>query len=496
MSFKLISTISTGSYQSLFSRIIENPSTIDLTSSLPGTGSTKSIPFDGLNDTIDLGSAIYTGDIGTSGASATNLALEAWIQHSITGATRSTFFDTTIRRSICADTSGYDGFYTASIILTGNKHFIEFRYDKDSNLSYVLTSNTASPLVASAWNHVFLQYLSASQLMQIYINGVLDTSSAISQVTTGTPLGARGVSFGGRLDELRLWINSAAATSISQIASSSGIGKAAEQLNNINELTPSSTWMAAWWKFESVSAFQLFSSISASITDSTGNGHDGTPSGFQGSDVISSEVTIINGISASGDLMSLQGGTLDHGGLTVIDPSDNTARLEWGVENLIKNEYNTWSNTGTNVTISVDNNNIFYGASGVRVKTVSADTGIYQLISNSALLFANNTYTCSLRYRSISGSTSGRLTFTLGNSASSITAVTNTSVWQPIVIRNTVGGTTMSGRIDFIQLNSQNNEGALFQIDGLMVNENDYFPAFIAPGRIRKSSQMYYQLLD
>ncbi len=496
MAFHILYPTSSGFYQSLFNRVIENPTSIDLTSSTPSTGSIKSIPFNGISNTLDLGSAIWVGDIGTSGASATNVAFEAWIQHSVTGATRSTFFDSTIRRSICADTSGYDGFYTASVILTGGKHFIEFRYDKDDSTSYVLTSGSASPLVASAWNHIFCQYLSASQLMQIYVNGTLNTSSAISQMNIGIPLGSRGVSFGGRLDELRLWINSGAASSISQLASTTATGKAAEQLNSINEFVPSGTWMAAWWTFETVSAFQLFSSISGSIVDSTGHGHNGTPSGFQGSDVISPEVTIINGISASGDLQSLRGGSLDHGGLTVIDLSNNTVKLESGVENLIKDEFNSWFTTGSGVTVTVDNNNIFYGASSVRVRTTSADTGIYQEISNSALLFANNTYTCSLRYRSISGSTSARLTFTLGNSSSSITASTNSESWVPFAVRNTLGGTTPTGRIDFIQLNSGSNDGALFQVDGIMVAEGDYPPSFVAPGRIRKSGQSFWNLVN
>jgi len=493
MAFLLVKPTSSGDYQTLFNRLIEDPETIDLTSDTPTASSSRSIPFDGLDDTITLSSAFYIGSIGVSGASANNVSFDTWFKYTITGNNRTTFFQSTLIRSLSSTTTGFDGIYEGNIILTGGNHYIEFRYDKDDSTSYVLTSSAS--VSTSAWHNVFCSYLSGEQRMQIYIDGTLDSNSSLTEVLTGTPIGARGISFGGRLDEMRLWIGSAAATAISKLASASSIGVAPENLN-INEMSPSSEYLVGWWRFETVSAFQLFSGIQNSILDSTVYGHHATPSGFQGSDVISSETTIIDGISASGDLKHLLGGTLDHGGLIVLDPNDDTIKLEWGAENLIDEEYNSWSSTGTGVTVTQENNNIFYGSSSIKVNTTSANTGVYQDISNSALLFSNNTYTCSFRYRSISGSTSARTTFTLGNSASSVTAVTNTSNWNPVVIRNTLGGTTLTGRIDVIQLNSGINAGALFQIDGLMINEGDYLPSFVGPDRVRKTSQITWPILD
>ena len=117
---------------------------------------------------------------------------------------------------------------------------------------------------------------------------------------------------------------------------------------------------------------------------------------------------------------------------------------------------------------------------------------VYQDVSNSALLYAGNDYTMSIRLRSISGSSSSRITFTVGTSAASITAVHDSTVWSPFTIKNTLVGTGLTGRIDITQLNSSANQGALWYIDGLQVVEGAYAPPFIAHDRIRKTGQLYY----
>ena len=51
MAFAYIQSIASGFYQSLFSRIIEDPETIDLTDT-PGVLSLKTIPKKNINNTI------------------------------------------------------------------------------------------------------------------------------------------------------------------------------------------------------------------------------------------------------------------------------------------------------------------------------------------------------------------------------------------------------------------------------------------------------------
>jgi len=499
MAFKFINVGATGEYQTLFNRLIEDPETIDLNSDTPGPLSNVSIPLDAIDDSLTFGNIILAQDIGVSGASANNVSFDAFIKHNVTGAARSTFFDVSIMRSNSATTSGFDGFYIGSVILTGGLHYIEFRINHDQDHSFVVTSDASINI--TDWHHIACEYASGAQTAKIYINRVLDKTQTIQLPTassiTGTLLGERAINFGGRLDEVRLWLDTGSTTAYGQIGAVTAIGQAPEDLSPpLNEFQPSADTLAAWWRFETVSAFQLFSAISASIVDSTPNSHHGTPSGFEGSDNISSETTIINGLSASGDLKNLLGGNQDYGGLLVLDPQDNTLKLEIGNENLIKDEFNSWATTGSNVTITQENNNIFYGASGIKINTVSADTGASINVSNSALLYQNNTYSLSLRYRTISGSVSARVTFDLGNSSTSITAVSNATTWEPIIVRNTLGGATLTGKVTVIGLNASNNAGSLWQIDGLQVSEGDYSSSFVGASRTRKSGQMIWPILD
>ena len=125
MSFKFIAANATGNFQSLFARSIENPEVINLTSDTPGSNSLQSIPFDGIDDEISFNNIIAIYDIGVSGLSASNITFDGWIKHSVTGATRSTWFDASVMRSISATTSGFDGFYMGNVILSSEgNHFL------------------------------------------------------------------------------------------------------------------------------------------------------------------------------------------------------------------------------------------------------------------------------------------------------------------------------------------------------------------------------------
>jgi hypothetical protein len=496
MSFKFIEASATGNFQTLFNRLIEDPETIDLTTDTAGPNSSQAIPFDGIDDSVRFNNIILVQNIGTSGASAENIAFDGFIKNDVaTASQRLTWFDASIMRSESAMVSGFDGIYSSSIVLSSdNKKYVEFRiHHGELATEYSLTSDTS--IDTTSWHHIWCEYASGAQEMRIYIDtataGVSSqTISSLTDVASVTPLGARGVSFGGRLDELRLWIATGSASAIGKLGGVTGIDSAPEDIAILNEFQPSADTLAAWWKFDTVSAIQLFSSVSGSIIDSTVNGHIGTPSGFKGSDIISSETTIVSGVSASGDLKNILGGSLDHGGLTISDPGDGKIKFDSGSENLINEVNNSWIATGASVVVTVDDNNIFYGASGVKINTNAINKGAYQDISNSALLFVNNTYTCSFRYRVVSGSSSAQVNFKLGDTLTSITAHSNLNTWKPIIIRNTVAGTA-TGRIEVLTLSE-----SLIQIDGLQVIEGDYPATFIGPSRIRKSSQVVWPVID
>jgi len=494
MAFKFVQSGATGDYQTIFNRIIEDPETISLTNDTAGPLSSQSIPFDGIDDSISFDNIIITEGIGVSGASAVNVSFDGFIKHnSTTTVERATFFDASVMRNLSATTSAFDGFYIGSVILTGGNHYIEFRMNHDEVFSYVLTSEAT--ITTTAWHNVFCEYASGAQTMNIWIDGALDSSSTLAEVITGSPLGERGISWGGRLDELRLWLATGSASAIGQLASATAIGSAPEELP-ANEFSPSAEYLASWWRFDTVSAIQLFSAIADSITDSSANGdHTGTPSGFQGSDIVSSEQTIIQGLSASGDLVDLLGGSLDHGGLTILDTSNNTLKYEPGQQNMMKDDLNVWTVSGAGVSQVIDNNNIFYGASGIRVNTTNKDTGVYQDISNSALLYTGNTYTMSLRYRSISGANHARITLYLGDTVSSVTGVTNLNTWKPIYLSAIHTGSTLSGRVEVLGIDD-GQSSALFQIDGISVTEGGVPFSFVAPDRIRKAGQLYWPIED
>ena len=496
MAFSFITAAATGTFQTLSNRLIEDPASIDLTDT-PGPKSIRSIPFDGIDDSLTMPNPMLLADIGnggTGGLSASNLAFDCWLKLNATANSRNTFFDASILRSACATSSGFDGIYNMHIITTGGGRHVDFRIDH--NITYTLTSMTS--IATGTWTHVMCVYNSGDKRMQIWINGLIDRQGDFgsASVVTGAAIGSSTIRFNGKLDEMRMWIMSGAASSISRLASITSIGVVPEDSTMaLNEFSPSSDTMAAWWRLDSTSAFQLFSSISSSIVDYTSNAFHATPSGFQGADNISVEATIVQGLSASGDLKYIGGGDTDHGGLLCLDPNDGTIVLESGAQNLIKEGYTTWTASGGGSIITLDNNNIFYGASAVKVKTTAQDTGAYIDISNSALLFSNNIYTCGFRYRSVSGSTSARVVFSLGTSATTITANTTTTDWKPIYIRNTLLGTSLTGRVIITQLNVGTDNGSLFQIDGFNIIEGDYPASFIGEGRIRKSGQSVWEVL-
>ena len=58
--------------------------------------------------------------------------------------------------------------------------------------------------------------------------------------------------------------------------------------------------MVAWWRFESISAIDLFASVADSVPDVTRYGHSATPQNFIGTLDFSEEQTIVAGDAVTG----------------------------------------------------------------------------------------------------------------------------------------------------------------------------------------------------
>ena len=573
MAFKYINAAISGEYQKILGRLIEDPETVNLidtpTSNLPNdvsktglnadgvlTGSLKSIEFDGVDDflklptTEGLGTEILLEDIGLGtpkhGTTANNLALEAWIKldSTVTGIdTNSEFFEVTIQRNSVSSTTGFDGVYMARTIYattaTTSAHFIDFQFASGSTFAYSLTSNKSISL--NEWHHVWCEYTvsgadqnprftpTPKAWMRIYIDGVLDRQQTLDDLnfpgvansTLPFPATAdavtygfdRAISFDGRVDELRLWLNSGTTDTISTLASKANIGVHPEEFSSQTYATevqaqfaPSADYMVAWWRFEGISAVDLFASVADSVPDVTSYGHSATPQNFTGSIDFSEEQTIVaglvvtgitNSISGQTDLSDLRGGTYDHGGMTVIQDNQNELTIEQGVDNLVLCANNTWTASG-GAAVNYDTLNIFYGSSAYAINTSAAGQGAVHTIDYSHLLFDKNTYTLSLRLLLATGSTDVQVTFTLGDKANRVatTAVMGRTVWQPVVIRNTAtlptSETTITGEVSILGVtnDSSNDDGALFRVDGLQISEGSYPATFVGPEQVRKAGEI------
>ena len=581
MAFKYINAAISGEYQKILSRLIEDPEQLDLTDTptynLPNdvpqtgnntdgilTGSSRSVEFDGVDDflklptTAGLGTEILLQDIGEQivkhGATTNNIALEAWIKldSTITGIdTNSEFFEVTIQRNSSSSTTGFDGNYMARTIYattaTTSAHFIDFQFASGSTFAYSLTSNKSVSL--NEWHHVWCEYTvsgadqnprftpTPKAWMRIYIDGVFDRQQTLDDLnspgvaSSTLPFPAttdavsygfdRAISFDGKLDEMRLWLNTGTTDSISTLASKANIGIQPEDFSSQTyatevkrDFSPSAEYLAAWWRFETVSAVDLFASVADSIPDITRYGHSGTPQNFVGTLDFSDEQTIVagqavtgitNAVSAQTDLTDLIGGIYDHGGLSVIHDGQNELRMEQGVDNLVTCASNTWSASGGAV-VNYDVLNIFYGSSAYTINTTGAGQGALHTIDYSHLLFDKNDYTLSLRLLLTSGSPSAQVTFTLGDKANRVatTAFMDRNVWIPVVIRNTAtiptSESTITGEVSILSLPapdlaaSAGVSGTLFRVDGLQIHEGSYPSSFVGPQQIRKSGEISWDI--
>jgi len=581
MAFKYINAAISGEYQKILARLIEDPETLNLTdtptSNLPNdvpqtgqnndpagsvlTGSAKSIEMDGTDDFLKLptaqglGTEILLEDIGLNavkhGATANNIALEAWVKldSSITGIDKSSeFFELTIQRNSASSTTGFDGNYMARTIYattaSTSAHFIDFQFATGGSFAYSLTSNKSLSL--NQWHHVWCEYTvsGADQnprftptprgWMRIYLNGVLDRQETLEELTRSA-LGAEGlpfpstgsavtygysraISFDGKLDEMRLWLNSGTTNSIAALADKGNIGVPTNAFNSQTnaaqvklDFAPSAEYLAAWWRFESISAVDLFASVADSIPDVTQYGHSATPQNFVGTLDYSEEATIVagqtvtglnNAVSGQVDLDSLRGGTYDHGGMCVVHDNQNKIILEQGADNLVTCASNTWTASG-GAAVNYDVLNIFMGSSAYTINTTGPGQGAVHTISYSHLLFDKNEYTLSLRLLLTSGCASGRVSFVVGDKAKvqAVTGVMDRNVWMPIVVRNTAalptGEATITGEVGIQVLSdSDNSAGNLFRVDSLEIREGSYPGRFVGPAQTRKGGEISWDVID
>jgi len=581
MAFKYINAAISGEYQKILARLIEDPETLNLTdtptSNLPNdvpqtgqnndpagsvlTGSAKSIEMDGTDDFLKLptaqglGTEILLEDIGLNavkhGATANNIALEAWVKldSSITGIDKnSEFFELTIQRNSVSSTTGFDGNYMARTIYattaSTSAHFIDFQFATGGSFAYSLTSNKSLSL--NQWHHVWCEYTvsGADQnprftptprgWMRIYLNGVLDRQETLEELTrsalgaeglpfpsTGTAVTygySRAISFDGKLDEMRLWLNSGTTNSIAALADKGNIGVPTNAFSSQTnaaqvklDFAPSAEYLAAWWRFESISAVDLFASVADSIPDVTQYGHSATPQNFVGTLDYSEEATIVAGQTVSGlnnavsgqvDLDSLRGGTYDHGGMCVVHDNQNKIILEQGADNLVTCASNTWTSSG-GAAVNYDVLNIFMGSSAYTINTTGPGQGAVHTISYSHLLFDKNEYTLSLRLLLTSGCASGRVSFVVGDKAKvqAVTGVMDRNVWMPIVVRNTAalptGEATITGEVGIQVLSdSDNSAGNLFRVDSLEIREGSYPGRFVGPAQTRKGGEISWDVID
>jgi hypothetical protein len=578
MAFKYINAAISGEYQKILARLIEDPETLNLTdtptSNLPNdvpqtgdnadgvlTGSSKSIEMDGTDDFLKLptaqglGTEILLEDIGLNtvkhGATTNNIALEAWVKldSSITGIDKnSEFFELTIQRNSASSTTGFDGNYMARTIYattaSTSAHFIDFQFATGGSFAYSLTSNKSLSL--NEWHHVWCEYTvsGADQnprftptprgWMRIYLNGVLDRQETLEELTRSA-LGAEGlpfpstgsavtygysraISFDGKLDEMRLWLNSGTTNSIAALADKGNIGVPTNAFNSQTnaaqvklDFAPSAEYLAAWWRFESISAVDLFASVADSIPDVTQYGHSATPQNFVGTLDYSEEATIVagqtvtglnNAVSGQVDLDSLRGGTYDHGGMCVVHDNQNKIILEQGADNLVTCASNTWTSSG-GAAVNYDVLNIFMGSSAYTINTTGPGQGAVHTISYSHLLFDKNEYTLSLRLLLTSGCASGRVSFVVGDKAKvqAVTGVMDRNVWMPIVVRNTAalpgGEATITGEVGIQVLSdSDNSAGNLFRVDSLEIREGSYPGRFVGPAQTRKGGEISWDVID
>ena len=490
----------------------------------------------------------------------------------------SEFFEMTIQRNSASSTTGFDGIYVCRTIfapsafnsdittrpaqvggITLSAHYLEIMYAGErvgetvetegatvsagDVFAYSMTSACDVPL--NTWTHVWCEHTVTGNSItpghtantnghwfRIWINGVLNRQQTDMNCmnklnarptdpfpTSGSPVSNfynRAVSFDGKLDEMRLWLQSGTHNSITNVGAKGNIGLVPNQFPDDStvdpatansasiQFSPSAEYLAAWWRFENLSAVDLFANVADSIPDATDYSHSATPANFQGSVDFSEESTNTLGPQFN-NFWKMDGGTIQHGGLmAVTDTAGGAILIDEGMENLVTSANCTWSASASNTSsVEIDDRNIFYGASATVVNTTRAGGGAVHTINYSNLLFDRNDYTLSFRGLLTSGSPSARVIFTVGSkgASASTTAVFGRTTWKPIVLTRTASAeaaeTSMTGSVEIQQLsNVSSDDGSYFRLDGLAIQEGGYYSTYIGPEQVRKSGQIAWRTND
>ena len=546
MSVRLILPSATGQIQpSILNRLVEDITIIDLTDrpndSITNTNQVA-VPFDGVNDRFLLDNAdvgILVMDMASpmkgpdTGNQSNRIAFEGWFKDTNTGLSRSTIFDFNVMRQKSGTITGFDGFYQLFVTKDeSNLPKLEFRVVQE--LAYSVTGTTSVSAGSIADNtpfyHYYVAYSQATSTMQMYLGtnkeAEVSFSAFLGNSNSAVTSEATGLidtdSFQGIMDEIRIWSQTASVSSIGILSSVTAIGKDPNKLSSSGEMGHDN--LVLWWRLETTEAGELFNGTPSSIQDfaftDSGNltaltasnsslsAHFGTPSGFSGADLPINEYTIISGLSATGNLIAAQGqgdvlfgggGTLDHGGLLVVDTRNQKVLIESPVEPVNTLKYLIWSTSG-NTTTAVEENQLFAGVSAIRVTVNDGGTsaGVFTSLSTSAMIYENHPYATSFRIRAVprvdaSVSHTVLAEFEVGGQTTTSTIDYITNVWTPVLMSVTSGINNNTS-----QLRIYNNSGVAtdFYIDGLNIFLADYPGFFTPPDTLRKGGQLVYHITE
>ena len=499
----------------------------------------------------NIGKSTVNAGQSSHGLSASNISVDLWVKMTVTGLNisvdqlkTSKMWEFTVQRdSTVEKTEGIDGVYTGRIIYTQDPneiagvsaHFVEFLYASADTLAWSLTSNNSLESTegdwlgtpsggCTGWNHLCFVYEAGAapdnggdptitpndNKMKIYINGVKDKESTVynlenNQYDSNTPYPSYilpatyydDFTWAGRLDELRFMTATAVDTAYEKLSKRDNVGRSFDTYSDtdMQAFSPTADYVVAWWGFDSVSAIDLFAGTPRAIFDQSRYEHHGTAKNFEGSINFNNDIAVFMGLSASGDLNFVRGGSVDHGGQTLIYPQDNTIKLESGSKSILTIPGNVWGTTGNSTVIGEDKN-IYFGSSAVRVNSLAAFSGARHTISYNPYIYNDNEYTLHLKLLSLTGSTSAKISFTLGETTNTLstTAFLERATWESVYLRHKAldPNETRIGTVDVVTLGS----GGLFLIDGLHIHQGSDPITPIIPDGVRYGGEVNWKIED
>ncbi len=216
------------------------------------------LDFDGVND--------YVVVPNSSSLNATNLTIESWIYP--TGGSSQI-------QNVAAKASGFGS--TGFKFPKTNDLWNSFSFELSINNQWqVLTASFPSSAL-NQWNHVAATY--DGFFMRVYLNGVLAGSLEVSGVYTGNNsdmilgnLTSKTQYYKGSVDELRIW-----SRALSQCEIINNMQTC--ELNGANNGLAQQVGLAAYYRFNQ-GLINVSNAAVTTLADSSGNGNNGTLTGF------------------------------------------------------------------------------------------------------------------------------------------------------------------------------------------------------------------------